>query len=52
MFALELGCKDLHDLSCMQSKTTEEVLKAADKSVIPPLDLSEAIMQWSPGNLL
>lgn len=47
VFAYYLGC-DVDDLDCMQSKSTKEVLQAANSAFIVPLDWSEAIMKWAP----
>eukprot|EP01125_Pyxidicula_operculata_P001321 TRINITY_DN11214_c0_g1_i1.p1 TRINITY_DN11214_c0_g1~~TRINITY_DN11214_c0_g1_i1.p1 ORF type:complete len:548 (-),score=113.73 TRINITY_DN11214_c0_g1_i1:45-1688(-) len=46
-FAYELGCL-FGDMFCFQNKTTEEVLTAAKNTIVVPLDVSEAIMMWSP----
>jgi hypothetical protein len=47
VFAVEVGCP-LNDLACFQAKPIETILRAADKAIAVPLDLSEAIMKWAP----
>lgn len=47
IFAFHLGCS-YSDLACMQNMTLADILTAAGKSFIVPLDTSEAIMIWCP----
>lgn len=47
-FAIELGCNDLNDKECFQSKNTSEVLRASDKTINVPLSWSDAIQEWAP----
>src|SRR4051794_28279807 len=47
VFAFELGCR-LSNLECIQNKSTQEILHAADKALIIPLDMSDAVMKWAP----
>jgi para-nitrobenzyl esterase len=47
VFAWKVGC-GIDDFACMQNKTTAEVLDAGSSSIIIPLDISEAVMQWAP----
>jgi len=42
-----VGCI-LGDIECLQNKTSQEILIAADRAVIVPLDISEAVMKWAP----
>uniref|UniRef100_A0A6B2L168 Carboxylic ester hydrolase n=1 Tax=Arcella intermedia TaxID=1963864 RepID=A0A6B2L168_9EUKA len=46
-FAYELGCS-IDDLNCLQSKTTKEILDAANNAPEVPLDISEAVMKFAP----
>jgi carboxylesterase type B len=47
VFFYEVGCI-LGNIECLQNKTTQEILTAADRAVIVPLDISEAVMKWAP----
>jgi carboxylesterase type B len=50
-FAALLGCSSgttTPDAACLRSKSTDDVLKAADQAVIIPRGASEAVMRWSP----
>jgi carboxylesterase type B len=48
IFGVHLGCPNIDDMACMQSKTTKEVLEAAGKSFVIPLDVGSAVQQWAP----
>jgi len=47
VFAYEVGCW-LSDIDCLQNKTTQDILSAADRALVIPLDMSEAVMKWAP----